>query len=117
MKTIGLLAASSVFMTAAWYGHLRFRESALWKVILVSWLLAFFEYCLQVPANRIGYGQFTATQLKIIQEVITLLVFVAFAWLYLGERLRWNERSRSRSCSARWSWRTCRREPTARVTA
>jgi uncharacterized protein (DUF486 family) len=116
MKTIGLLAASNVFMTAAWYGHLRFRESALWKVILVSWLLAFFEYCLQVPANRIGYGQFTATQLKIIQEVITLLVFVAFAWLYLGEHLRWR-RSRSRSRSARWSWRTCRREPTARVTA
>ena len=78
-------------MTAAWYGHLRFRQSALWKVILVSWLLAFFEYCLQVPANRIGYGHFTAAQLKIIQEVITLLVFVAFAWLYLGERLRWNE--------------------------
>ena len=91
MKTIALLTASNVFMTAAWYGHLRFRESALWKVILVSWLLAFFEYCLQVPANRIGYGQFTAAQLKIIQEVITLLVFVAFAWLYLGERLRWNE--------------------------
>jgi uncharacterized protein len=86
-----IVAASNVFMTAAWYGHLRFRESALWKVILVSWLLAFFEYCLQVPANRIGYGQFTATQLKIIQEVITLLVFLAFAWLYLGERLRWNE--------------------------
>ena len=91
MRTIALLAASNVFMTAAWYGHLRFRESALWKVILVSWLVAFFEYCLQVPANRIGYGQFTATQLKIIQEVITLLVFMAFAWLYLGERLRWNE--------------------------
>jgi uncharacterized protein (DUF486 family) len=91
MRTIALLSASNVFMAAAWYGHLRFRESALWKVILVSWLLAFFEYCLQVPANRIGYGQFTATQLKIIQEVITLLVFVAFAWLYLGERLRWNE--------------------------
>src|SRR5262245_31867641 len=88
MKTIALLAASNVFMTTAWYGHLRFRESALWKVILVSWLLAFFEYCLQVPANRIGYGQFTAAQLKIIQGVITLLVFVAFAWLYLGERLR-----------------------------
>jgi uncharacterized protein (DUF486 family) len=78
-------------MTAAWYGHLRFRTTALWKVILVSWLLAFFEYCLQVPANRFGYGQFTAAQLKIIQEVITLIVFVGFAWLYLGQRLRWNE--------------------------
>lgn len=65
--------------------------SALWKVVLVSSLLAFFEYCLQVPANRIGYGQFTAAQLKIVQEVITLIVFVAFAWLYLGERPRWNE--------------------------
>ena len=91
MTTIALLTASNVFMTAAWYGHLRFRDSALWKVILISWLLAFFEYCLQVPANRIGYGHFTAAQLKIIQEVITLIVFVVFAWLYLGERLRWNE--------------------------
>jgi uncharacterized protein (DUF486 family) len=91
MRTIALLTASNVFMTAAWYGHLRFRTTALWKVILVSWLLAFFEYCLQVPANRLGYGQFTAAQLKIIQEVITLLVFVGFAWLYLGQRLRWNE--------------------------
>jgi hypothetical protein len=91
MRTIVLLTASNVFMTAAWYGHLRFRNVALWKVILVSWLIAFFEYCLQVPANRFGYGEFTAAQLKIIQEVITLLVFVGFAWLYLGERLRWNE--------------------------
>jgi uncharacterized protein (DUF486 family) len=91
MRTIALLTASNVFMTAAWYGHLRFRTTALWKVILVSWLLAFFEYCLQVPANRFGYRQFTVAQLKIIQEVITLIVFVGFAWLYLGQRLRWNE--------------------------
>ena len=91
MRTIVLLTASNVFMTAAWYGHLRFRSAAIWKVILVSWLIAFFEYCLQVPANRYGYGTFTAAQLKIIQEVITLLVFVGFAWLYLGQRLRWNE--------------------------
>ena len=91
MRTIALLTASNVFMTAAWYGHLRFRNVPLWKAILVSWLLAFFEYCLQVPANRLGYGQFTAAQLKIIQEAITLLVFVGFAWLYLGQRLRWNE--------------------------
>ncbi len=91
MRTIVLLTASNVFMTAAWYGHLRFRNVAIWKVILVSWLIAFFEYCLQVPANRYGYGTFTAAQLKIIQEVITLLVFVGFAWLYLGQRLRWNE--------------------------
>jgi len=91
MRTIVLLTASNVFMTAAWYGHLRFRNVAIWKVILVSWLIAFFEYCLQVPANRYGYGTFAAAQLKIIQEVITLLVFVGFAWLYLGQRLRWNE--------------------------
>ena len=91
MKTIGLLFASNVFMTAAWYGHLRFKSSALWKAILFSWAIAFFEYCLQVPANRWGYGQFTAAQLKIAQEVITLVVFAAFAWLWLGEQLRWNE--------------------------
>ena len=77
-------------MTAAWYGHLRFRGVALWKVVLVSWSIAFFEYCLQVPANRLGYGEFTAFQLKIIQEVITLVVFVVFAVLWLGERVRWN---------------------------
>jgi len=77
-------------MTAAWYGHLRFRGVALWKVVLVSWGIAFFEYCLQVPANRLGYGEFSAFQLKIIQEVITLVVFVGFAVLWLGERVRWN---------------------------
>ena len=86
-----MLVASNVFMTAAWYGHLRFKTTSLWKVIVVSWLIAFFEYCLQVPANRLGYGQFTGAQLKIIQEVITVVVFIGFAWLYLGERLRWNE--------------------------
>ena len=91
MKTIGLLFASNMFMTAAWYGHLRFKTSPLWKAILFSWAIAFFEYCLQVPANRWGYGQFTAAQLKIAQEVITLVVFAAFAWLWLGEQLRWNE--------------------------
>ena len=89
--TVALLTASNVFMTAAWYGHLRFRQVALWKVILISWGIAFLEYCLQVPANRLGYGTFTAAQLKILQEVITICVFVAFAWLWLGERLRWNE--------------------------
>ncbi|HEV8473437.1 MAG TPA: DMT family protein [Methylomirabilota bacterium] len=91
MRTIALLFASNVFMTSAWYGHLRFKSAPLWKAILVSWLIALFEYCLQVPANRLGYGQFTAAQLKIVQEVITLIVFVVFAWLWLGERLRWNE--------------------------
>ena len=77
-------------MTAAWYGHLKYRGVALWKVVLISWGIAFFEYCLQVPANRLGYGQFSAFQLKIIQEVITLLVFLGFATLWLGERVRWN---------------------------
>jgi uncharacterized protein (DUF486 family) len=91
MKTIALLVGSNIFMTAAWYGHLRFRQVSLWKVILVSWGIAFFEYCLQVPANRLGYGEFSAAQLKIVQEVITLVVFVVFAWLWLGEHLRWNE--------------------------
>lgn len=91
MRTIGLLFASNVFMTTAWYGHLRFKSAPLWKAILISWLIAFVEYCFQVPANRWGYGQFTAAQLKIFQEVITLLVFVVFAWLWLGERLRWND--------------------------
>lgn len=91
MKTVLLLIMSNVFMTVAWYGHLRFRDVPLWKVVLASWLIALFEYCLQVPANRWGYGQFTAAQLKIMQEVITLTVFIGFAWLYLGERLRWNE--------------------------
>ncbi len=91
VRTILLLVLSNLFMTFAWYGHLRYKDVALWKVVLVSWLIAFFEYCLQVPANRLGHGQFTAAQLKIFQEVITLVVFVVFAWLYLGEQVRWNE--------------------------
>jgi uncharacterized protein (DUF486 family) len=90
MRTVLLLVASNVFMTAAWYGHLRFRGVALWKVILVSWGIAFFEYCLQVPANRWGYGRFSAYQLKLIQEVITLVVFMGFSLLWLGEAPRWN---------------------------
>src|SRR5947208_7030856 len=90
MLTIVLLVASNVFMTAAWYGHLRFRDRPLPAVILASWGIAFFEYCLQVPANRMGYGTLTAYQLKIVQECITLAVFVGFAWVYLGERMRWN---------------------------
>jgi uncharacterized protein len=76
-------------MTCAWYGHLKYRSSPLWIVILVSWGIAFFEYCLQVPANRIGYGEFSAGQLKIIQEVITLVVFAGFAVLYLGDPITW----------------------------
>ncbi|MBK7410854.1 MAG: DMT family protein [Saprospirales bacterium] len=90
MKTIILLLLSNTFMTAAWYWHLKHKEIDLWKVILISWGLAFFEYCLMVPANRLGYGQFTAFQLKIIQEVISLVVFVLFAMIYLKESFRWN---------------------------
>ena len=87
---IVLLVMSNVFMTAAWYGHLKFRDKPIAIVILVSWGIAFFEYCLQVPANRLGYGTFTAYQLKVIQECLTLAVFVVFAYLYLGESVRWN---------------------------
>ena len=90
MRTVGLLIASNIFMTMAWYGHLRFKGVALWKVVLVSWGIAFFEYCLQVPANRWGYGQFSAYQLKITQEVVTLFVFVGFSAVWLGEMPRWN---------------------------
>ncbi len=90
MRTIALLAVSNVFMTFAWYGHLRFRQAPLYLVVLVSWGIAFFEYCFQVPANRFGYGAFTAAQLKIIQEVITLAVFVVFSLFYLKEAFRWN---------------------------
>jgi uncharacterized protein len=90
MKTVLLLLCSNIFMTIAWYGHLKYRQAPLFTAILASWFIAFFEYCLQVPANRLGYGQFSAFQLKIIQEVLTLVVFVVFAYVYLGERLRWN---------------------------
>lgn len=89
LATVGLLVCSNLFMTMAWYGHLKFKAEKLWVVVLVSWGIAFFEYCFQVPANRIGYGTFSAAQLKTIQEVITLSVFVLFSWLYLGEALRW----------------------------
>lgn len=85
-----LLLASNVFMTFAWYGHLKFKDKPLWVVIAASWAIAFFEYCLMVPANRMGSSVFSAYQLKIMQEGITLAVFIAFAWLYLGEGLRWN---------------------------
>jgi len=90
MLTILLLCISNVFMTVAWYGHLKHKSAPLIEAIIVSWLIAFGEYCFQVPANRIGYGLFTGYQLKIIQETITLTVFVGFAWVYLGERIRWN---------------------------
>lgn len=90
MPTIILLTISNVFMTFAWYGHLKFRSAPLLTVILVSWGIAFFEYCFQVPANRIGAGMFSAAQLKTIQEVITLTVFAGFSVWYLGEPLKWN---------------------------
>ena len=90
MKTILLLTISNVFMTFAWYGHLRYKHAALWITILASWGIAFFEYCFQVPANRLGHGEFNAAQLKTIQEVITLAVFCFFSVSYLNEPLRWN---------------------------
>jgi uncharacterized protein len=85
-----LLTCSNIFMTVAWYGHLRFKNKPLWLVIFVSWGIAFFEYCFQVPANRWGNSVYSPAQLKIIQEVITLAVFCIFAIFYLGEKLRWN---------------------------
>ena len=90
MRTIALLVASNIFMTFAWYGHLNFKEVALWKVILISWGIAFFEYCLMVPANRIGSYQFSTFQLKTIQEVITLVIFFFFSVYYLKEGIKWN---------------------------
>ena len=91
MLTVLLLIISNVFMTFAWYGHLKFKTNPLWVVILVSWGIAFFEYCFQVPANRWGHRQFSAAQLKMIQEVITLLIFALFSIFYLRESLRWND--------------------------
>jgi uncharacterized protein (DUF486 family) len=85
-----LLIGSNVFMTIAWYGHLRFTNRPLMLVILVSWGIAFFEYCLQVPANRMGYAVYSPAQLKTIQEVITLLVFVAFSVFWLDATFKWN---------------------------
>lgn len=85
-----LLTVSNVFMTFAWYGHLRYKGSALWIVILVSWGIALFEYCFQVPANRIGHEYYTAAQLKTMQEAITLVVFSIFSVFYLKEDFQWN---------------------------
>ncbi len=89
-KTIALLTASNLFMTVAWYSHLKYKNKALWIVILASWSIAFFEYCLQVPANRIGSNFFSVTQLKVMQEVITLAVFTGFSVLYFKESFKWN---------------------------
>lgn len=91
IRTVLLLALSNVFMTFAWYGHLKdLREKPLWIAILVSWGIAFFEYCVQVPANRIGYQHLSLAELKILQEIVTLTVFAVFAVAYMGERLTWN---------------------------
>jgi len=85
-----LLTISNIFMTVAWYGHLKFTHKPLWIAIIVSWLIAFVEYCFQVPANRYGYEIYSAAQLKTMQEVITLVVFAAFSILYLKEEFKWN---------------------------
>lgn len=90
MRTILLLSISNIFMTFAWYGHLKFKNTPIVIVIFVSWFIALFEYMFQVPANRLGYGQFNAAQLKTIQEVITLVVFSIFSVFYLKEEFRWN---------------------------
>lgn len=90
MKTIILLTISNIFMTFAWYGHLKFKSKPLMIVILISWLIAFAEYCFQVPANRIGSYEFSTAQLKTMQEVITLVVFALFSVFYLREPLKWN---------------------------
>lgn len=90
MSTIILLLLSNVFMTFAWYGHLRHQNVPLWKVTVVSWGIAFFEYCFQVPANRWGSHEFSVAQLKTIQEIITLLVFSVFSILYLKQDIKWN---------------------------
>lgn len=89
-KPILLLCASNLFMTMAWYGHLKFKNRALWLVILASWGIALFEYCLQVPANRMGSDYFSVTQLKVLQEVLTLMVFAFFSVLYFKESFKWN---------------------------
>jgi uncharacterized protein len=90
MKTVILLLISNIFMTFAWYGHLKFKSATMYMAILVSWLIAFVEYCFMIPANRIGYGQFTAAQLRTIQEVVSLSVFAVFSVVYLKEELKWN---------------------------
>lgn len=90
LAPIGLLIASNLFMTFAWYGHLKFPSAALWVVVMISWGIAFFEYWLAVPANRIGHAVYSAAELKTMQEVISLSVFMLFAAFYLGEKLTWN---------------------------
>lgn len=90
MRTAALLTISNIFMTFAWYGHLKFKSSPLWRVILACWSIAFVEYCFMVPANRIGHEEYSVAQLKTMQEVITLIVFCGFSVWYLKEDLKWN---------------------------
>ena len=90
MITALLLFISNIFMTLAWYGHLKFRDKPLWVVIAASWVLAFFEYLFQVPANRIGSARFTLVQLKVMQECITIIVFTLIIWLLFRQMPRWN---------------------------
>lgn len=90
LAPILMLLASNVFMTFAWYGHLKFKSASLWLVVLASWGIAFLEYCIAVPANRWGHAFYSAAELKTIQEVVTLLVFAVFSYAYLGEPLGWN---------------------------
>jgi len=90
LTPILLLVASNVFMTFAWYGHLRFTDRPLWLVVVASWGIAFFEYCLQVPGNRIGFRVYNPAQLKTIQEIVTLVVFMVFSVTYLGAAIKWN---------------------------
>jgi hypothetical protein len=90
MQTVVLLTISNIFMTIAWYGHLKFKDKPLWIVVLVSWGIALAEYCFQVPANRWGHARFSAAQLKTMQEVITLVVFSIFSVVYLKEEFKWN---------------------------
>jgi hypothetical protein len=87
---IVLLSVSNIFMTFAWYGHLKYKAAPLFLAIIISWGIAFIEYCFAVPANRIGHGIYSAAQLKTIQEIITLIVFAVFSVTYLGESLKWN---------------------------
>ena len=104
LRTILLLTVSNVFMTFAWYAHLRdLREKPLWIAIAVSWGIAFFEYCVQVPANRIGYSTMNLAQLKVLQEIVTMSVFAGFAVLYMGERLTWNYAAAA-VCMAMAAW-------------
>ncbi len=90
MRTAALLVFSNIFMTIAWYGHLRYKSAPIVKVVLICWAIAFVEYCFQVPANRMGHGQFTAAQLKTMQEIISLSVFAVFSIVYLNEKMTWN---------------------------